>query len=98
MRSLERKDPEEDVIAVFRYTGLGEGETIESAIVTVEVHKGVDPAPENLKSGSPAVSGNEVRQLIVGGLPDVVYKLRCLATTSEGQTLSNVPLLPVKAY
>jgi hypothetical protein len=66
---------------------LGTGETITSAVWSVSVVTGVDASPSAMLSGSLAISGAKVTQMITGGVAGVVYRLICTALTSAGQTL-----------
>jgi hypothetical protein len=71
----------------FDFTSrLAVGETISSATVTSVVYTGVDASPSAIISGSAAISGGLVTQLITAGVAGVIYELRCAAVTSLGQT------------
>lgn len=95
-RLLRVKDVEEETPVTFAFD-LAAGETITSAVVTASVYKGTDPSPAAILSGPPDWSaGDSVAQMVIGGLAGVVYKLRCVATTSAGRKLVNPPLLKVK--
>jgi len=57
-------------------------ETISTASCTVQVKDGTDSNPNNIKVGSPAISGTKVVQRITGGLNGVIYRLEMTITTS----------------
>lgn len=79
------KDPDEIKTVIFDFTNQLGTASISSAPVTVDVVRGADATPDNLKSGSPVISGALVRQLITGGLLGVSYAIHCIATDSSGQ-------------
>lgn len=64
------------------------GQTILSADVEVAVYAGEDPVPSDMLSGSPAISGGVVTQLLTAGVLGVTYVVTCLATFSGGQILT----------
>lgn len=69
----------------FDFTDLlAAGETISTAVVTIDVIHGTDPDPSAMIAGSPSVSGNVVSVKLIGGIADVIYCVHCLATTSNG--------------
>jgi len=74
---------------------LATGETLSTPVVAASVYGGSDPPPSGILSGSPAVSGSLVTQLVTGGLDHVTYQLVFQATTSNSQILQGVSLLPV---
>lgn len=61
---------------------LATGETIVSAVFTIEVVEGVDPSPGDLLAGSPTTTTTGAFQRITGGVDGCTYKLTCVATTS----------------
>lgn len=80
----------EDLILSVDYSTTGllaDGETIISAVWTNSVRTGTDLAPQNMISGSSAIDGTVVSQMIIGGVLDVWYWPICTATTSLGQIL-----------
>jgi len=66
---------------------LQPGVTISSATVAVIVESGDDANPQNIRSGSPSISGSIVFQKFYGGVPGVVYAATCTANTSDSQIL-----------
>jgi hypothetical protein len=66
---------------------LSENELLLTSSVTVSVYSGVDPAPSAIKSGSPAIMGSQVHQMMRGGVLGCVYELLCTVITSANQTL-----------
>ena len=71
------------------------GETLTAATWTLEVREGVDPSPNSHLVGSPGLETPEgtssqtaTNQRIAGLLPDVLYTVRVVATTSLGNTRS----------
>ena len=74
---------------------MGSGETISSASCTVEVVSGTDSNPNDIKVGSPSISGQQVAQRISGGLDGVIYRLEMTATTSLTNVYTIVADLPV---
>lgn len=68
---------------------LAVGETALTIAATVEVSNGVDANPAAMLSGSPSLSGTIGRQLLIGGLPGVIYQLTMAVRTSNSQILLN---------
>jgi len=72
----------------FDFTSrLAPTETISTASCTVQVYSGVDGSPSSMLSGSAAISGAQVGQLLTSGVAGVIYEILCSAHTSVGQTL-----------
>lgn len=74
---------------------LSEGESLTAATWTLIVREGADPTPNARLVGAPALvipEGTTVqtatKQRIAGLLPDVIYTVRAVVTTSAGNTLS----------
>lgn len=67
---------------------LAEGETIDSAEVTLEVYSGEDSDPAAMLNGAAAIDGSSVLQSLQLGTEGVLYEATCEAETSEGQTLT----------
>ena len=79
--TVEAKDVSEIDNIPFQFSAsLEVGETINSAVVTSEVHSGTDASPGAELSGSPTVVGTTVVQKVTGGLAGTSYLLRCVAT------------------
>lgn len=76
---------------------LATGETILTAACTIIVVDGTDPNPNNIKVGSPSISGTKVAQRIFAGLDGVTYRLVMTITTSLTNTYSTTADLPVYA-
>ena len=82
-----RKTPTESEPLGFDFAvDLATGETISTAPFTMAVVEGTDASPSSMLSGSPAISGTEVRQRVVGGVVGVTYELSCTITTSMSNT------------
>jgi hypothetical protein len=75
---------------------LTSGATITSATVTCSVVSGTDATPGQRVTGSPSnttslqtgAANAAVSQLVGGMVAGVTYRLQCVATTSDGQSLS----------
>ena len=68
---------------------LEQGQVIESAVCTIAVYCGVDPAPAQMLSGPAVVSQDvRVRQRIEGGAPGVIYHLKTQAVTDFMEILT----------
>ncbi len=74
---------------------LAEGETLSSCLCTASTYSGTDAAPSNILSGLPAISGDEVQQLIQAGTEGVVYELLFQAVTSLSQILQRSGYLAI---
>lgn len=82
-KTLDAKDVAEVDVITFDYSAeLGDGETLSSAVVTVEVYEGADPAFGDMIDGAPQISGAYVLQQMKAGVANVTYLWRCVATTS----------------
>ena len=74
--ALDSKDPAEKVVVTFDFSALAT--TVSTPVVTAESAGGAnDPSPSAILSGSPSVSGAQVLQLVIGGVANADYKLRC---------------------
>lgn len=76
---------------------LATGETISSAVWTVEVEEGTDASPSAMKSGSSTIdsTSKKITQLITGGVDGNTYKMIAQATTSASQIIEGVALLEI---
>lgn len=93
---LTPKDTGETDTLWFDYSAeLADGETLVSAVITVSVLSGTDASPSSLLFGSPTVSGGYILQSITGGVRNVNYLIRCLASTSAGRILAAVASMEV---
>ncbi len=68
---------------------LAVGETLQTVDRTVVVASGVDANPNAMLSGAATISGSIVRQMIIGGLPGVIYLFIVAVRTSNSQLLFN---------
>jgi hypothetical protein len=66
---------------------LADGETILTALWSVNVLTGIDQSPNNMVYGAPVIAGTKVGQMLTGGVSGVRYAPICTISTSEGQTL-----------
>lgn len=82
--------PDEDLHLAFDFINdfLTVGETISSAVWTLEVYSGTDAGVAGHLSGAPVNSGQISTQRVVGLLAGVQYRIRCLATSNLGNKAS----------
>ena len=74
--ALDNKDPAEKIVVTFDFEALAA--TVSAPVVSVELAGGVtDATPAAILSGSPNVSGAKVLQLVIGGVANADYRLRC---------------------
>ena len=87
------KDPEEEVIRSWNFgPRLAEGETLDTAVVTIERQDGATEDTSAMLNGEADLSQKPtVRQAIKGGTDGVTYILRFKATTSRPQVLVETP-------
>lgn len=76
---------------------LALAETISGSVASVAVWSGTDASPSSMLSGSSAVSGALVNQLMTGGVAGVLYVVSIVASTSLGQALTLSGFLAVTA-
>lgn len=90
------KDPEEVVTLVINFANLLEqGETINSAAVTVEDQAGANQTA--MLVGNADISAAPiVRQQVTGGTNGTTYLVRAKATMSSGRVLVGSGNLPVR--
>lgn len=94
--SLQPKPAEVLDERVFDFiSNLAEGETLASAALSVSVFSGVDPAPEDILSGSPVVEGTRVTQKFTGGVLGTTYRVLCMAGTCNDQQISLAAYLAI---
>lgn len=74
---------------------IDSGVTLSTATVTAATFSGTDASPSSIISGSATISSAVVSQKITAGTLGVSYELTCTVTTSDGQTLLMVGVLPV---
>jgi hypothetical protein len=72
----------------FDFTSrMSVGETIAGQACTAGLFSGVDGAPSAVISGVATASGAVVSQNVVGTVEGCVYDIKCVISTSLGQTL-----------
>lgn len=76
---------ESDVFTV-NFAPLPPGVTIVSAVWSISVVSGDDPAASSMIVGGASINGTEVSQLIKGNAPGVTYAPICTALLSDGRT------------
>lgn len=95
--TLPEKLPEESVFVTMNFGVLFDtGVTVQSAEVTVQRYSGAVDGSD-LATLPATVQDGWVSQKVSGGLPDVVYLVKALATGSDGTVLGVELLLPVVA-
>jgi hypothetical protein len=93
--SLPNKDPAEIITLEFDFSALAA--SITNPVVSIYATEGKDDAAAtSMLSGSPTVSGAEVRQKVVGGQHGTVYTLRCVADAPDGSRYVIPGRLPVE--
>jgi hypothetical protein len=94
----DTKRPVEKVWSTFRFgKQLAIGENVVSVAISVALIQGVDVAPAAVIDGvALLLSGGRVMQRLQGGVDGASYRIRCDATTSNGQVLSLAGVLPVE--
>ncbi len=81
------KVPEESIVVEFDFGA----DAVSVTAPTIDVFASdasLDPAPNTIKSGVPAITGAVVRQRLVAGVPDVEYFFRCKATNENSDALT----------
>lgn len=74
------------------------GEGINGASVTVSVYSGTDPNPGAMVSGSATFDANgNVTQVLLGGLPGVIYNIVYLVTGTNAHNYIKVGQLAVSS-
>lgn len=96
MITILPKDVQEIVTEAFDYSDKIGAAAISGAVLTVSVVAGVDAAPANLLSGVHQVVGSKVEQKLKDGVDGVRYKVKCVATLSDGRKLVRTRLVDVK--
>ena len=80
---------EEVLLELNFLSRLAVGETLLTVDRTMVVASGVDANPTAMLSGVATISGSIVRQMVIGGLPGVVYLFNVAVRTSNSQLLFN---------
>jgi hypothetical protein len=94
--SLPSKDPAEIITVEFDFTALAA--SVSAPIITIAATYGREDAnPSAMLSGSPTVTGAEVRQRVTGGQAGTTYTLRCVADAADGSRYVLTATLPVAA-
>lgn len=96
--TLDPKDPGEVLRIRFNFSNwLPAGVTLVADKITVEciLLQGVDANPAQMIISGHTLNGAVVYQLIGGGVIGNVYRVKCTAITSDGQTLILNGRLPV---
>lgn len=85
-KKFSSRDPEEIYTLGFDFTDVvRDGETLSSATMAVDLQSGTtDPDMATMLLGGLTISGLTVAQQIRNGVAGNVYRIDCLATTSEG--------------
>ena len=95
---LKSKLVGEKIEVIFDFTDeLAWGETILSAVCSVDILVGVDTAPNLILSGQPTRLGRTVKQKFYQGLPGCIYTLACEIVGSTGaiyRKASKLAILP----
>ncbi len=91
--TLSDKSPVEVVPVTVDFKNLVD--SIDTAALTISVKAGVDASPAALLMGSAQITGTQVRQLIQGGVDDVVYLIR-FDISSGSEVYSEAVYLPVQ--
>lgn len=92
--TLPEKAPAESVVVQFEFSD--ELVAIDSAVVSIAVRDGADPAAAAMLVGALQIQGASVLQRVGAGVDQVNYLLRCVATHGE-DVRENSAMLPVRA-
>lgn len=93
--SLPPKDPAEIITIEFDFADLATA-VINPQVSIAPVLGADDPSAATMLSGSPSLSGTEVRQRVIAGIDGTSYELRCIADTMDGSRYVIPGLLPVQ--
>ena len=95
--TLPIKDPDEIITVEFDFSALAS--SVSAATITVLASYGKDDQSASaMLSGTPTVSGAEVRQQIIGGQAGTTYTLRCVADAADGSRYVLTAALPVEIF
>lgn len=90
------KDPSEAIRYGYDFAPLlVDGDTLLSVTSTIRVIEGEDASAAAMLSGTVAINGSKVSQLVINGVVGVTYKIGFSATTSSSQTFIEAGLLQV---
>lgn len=96
-QTFPAKQTSETYLATFPFQDqLAAGVTISTPSVSVTVFSGVDANPSAILSGSPAISGTNLTQLITAGVGGTIYEVEAQAYASDGQVLRVVGYIAVQ--
>lgn len=96
MSTWKSKDTDEIITGTFDFTDALEGETIQTATVSIsDKTQPVDPSVGSMLVGSPQVVSGKVLIGVRNGLLFHDYKLRCKVTTNT-RTLVLAGILPIR--
>lgn len=92
------KAPAEKIWLTFKFKrGLAPGETVTGAAMSVALKGGIDPSPALILDGQAVLlADGRVCQRIKAGVNLAAYRVRCDATTSEGQVLVLAGVLKIR--
>lgn len=89
-RVIQKKFVEEALVISSDFSDrLAVGESVNAASSVILVFSGTDPDPELVLSGAATLANNVISQLVIDGLPGVIYKVLMTATTTAGNILIN---------
>lgn len=94
-RQFSDKDPGETLVLAFDFGTLSG--TIATQVVTATRAGGAaDGSPASVILGTATALGGKVAQRVTAGVNGCDYELKCVITTSDGQTLIMVGSLSVR--
>ncbi len=99
MIRLDDKDPPAVIMVKFELAVLiAAGATITGTptVAATAINRTVDANAQAIVSGAATVSGTNVLQKIIGGLPGVDYELKVTFDMSDGLKETDAMLLPVR--
>lgn len=88
-RDFHPADPGESEIYTFDFVNdVLSGETLSNATWTCEAIEGTDASASSRLSGAPSNTGTKSSHRVANLQEGVKYRLRCVAVTSAGNTVS----------
>ena len=98
MKILPDKDYREIVPVTFDFTAdIATAATVTVSSVSVALLNGTDATPSALLNGAATAAGAVVTQWIKDGVAGCSYKITCVVTASDGQTLTQTASVTVIA-
>lgn len=92
------KRPDESLPLQFSFGDqLQFGETISGQAITSTVFAGEDPLPADILFGAPTLAGSTITQVVLGGIPGVIYQLVCIVSGSMGHVYTKGGKLAIAA-